>query len=152
MESGPTNFAKKDPDPLINFLHKIILYCVKALSILMIIVIVWSLIDVIVVLYEMLVKNRTGLSHLNELLTVMGAFIAVLIAIEIFSNIVFYLKEDTLHTKLVLATALMAISRKVIILDYSTTPPEYVYATGAVVLAVAIAYWLVSQKREVKEL
>ncbi len=44
-----------------------------------------------------------------------------LIAIEIFLNIVLYLRDDVLHVKLVLATALMAIARKVIVLDYKTT-------------------------------
>jgi hypothetical protein len=37
----------------------------------------------------------------------------------------------------------MAIARKVIILDYSTTGPQYIYATAAVVAAMALAYWLI---------
>ena len=68
---------------------------------------------------------------------------AVLIAIEIFVNIVSYLRDDVIHVRIVLATALMAIARKVIILDYSTTGPQYIYATAAVVAAMALAYWLV---------
>ena len=72
---------------------------------------------------------------------------AVLIAIEIFVNIVSYLRDDVIHVRIVLATALMAIARKVIILDYSTTSSEYVYATAAVVAAMALAYWLVVRQR-----
>ena len=49
---------------------------------------------------------------------------AVLIAIEIFINIMVYLREDVIHVKIVLATTLMAIARKVIILDPDKTEPE----------------------------
>ncbi|MGL1835036.1 phosphate-starvation-inducible PsiE family protein [Rhodocyclaceae bacterium SMB388] len=48
-----------------------------------------------------------------------AAFLAVLIAIEIFANITLYLRDEVIHVKLVIATALMAIARKVIVLDFS---------------------------------
>jgi uncharacterized membrane protein (DUF373 family) len=51
-----------------------------------------------------------------------------------------------LHVKLVLATALMAIARKVIVLDYKTLEPEYIWATAAVVFSLSIGYWLVARK------
>ena len=39
--------------------------------------------------------------------------------------------------------------RQVIILDYKEVSPDYVYATAAVVLALAIGYWLtVFHKRQ----
>jgi uncharacterized membrane protein (DUF373 family) len=36
----------------------------------------------------------------------------------------------------------MAVARKVIVLDYSETSADYVFATAALMLVVAIAYWL----------
>ena len=72
-----------------------------------------------------------------------AVFLAVLIAIEIFINITVYLREDVIHVKIVMATALMAIARKVIILDFSEISSDYVYAISAVVLAMSIGYWLV---------
>jgi len=48
--------------------------------------------------------------------------------------------------RLVVATALMAISRKVIIFDFEKISPLFVLATGAVVLALGITYWLISKK------
>ena len=45
-----------------------------------------------------------------------------------------------------MATALMAIARKVIIFDFSEITPPYIYSTAAVVLALSIGYWLISQK------
>ncbi|MEI8364860.1 MAG: phosphate-starvation-inducible PsiE family protein [Parachlamydiaceae bacterium] len=137
--------VKKD-EPLVNFLNKMVVYAIKALAIMMIILIFSSVIDVAYVFYDkMLSTQPLGILHIDEILVVLGAFIAVLIAVEIFHNIILYLRDDKTHIKLVLATAVIAVSRKVIILDYSTLEPAYIYATAAVVLATAMAYWLVSR-------
>ena len=85
---------------------------------------------------------------LFSLFLFVGAFLAVLIAIEIFINIILYLRDDVIHVKLVTATALMAIARKVIVLDFKTINHHYVYATAAVVLALGITYWLISVKKD----
>jgi uncharacterized membrane protein (DUF373 family) len=53
-----------------------------------------------------------------------------------------YLRDDVIHIKLVLATAFMAVARKVIVLDYKEIDASYVFATAALVLALSIAYWL----------
>lgn len=58
-------------------------------------------------------------------------------------NINIYLRDDVIHVKIVVATALMAIARKVIIRDYETATPDYVWATTGAVLAMGTAYWLV---------
>jgi uncharacterized membrane protein (DUF373 family) len=58
-----------------------------------------------------------------------------------------YLRDDVIHVKLVMATALMAIARKVIIFDYDKLDPGYIYATGAVILALSVGYLLVAQKK-----
>ena len=49
-------------------------------------------------------------------------WLSIITAIEIFQNIVLYLRTDVIPVQLVIATALMAIARKVIILDYSEVP------------------------------
>jgi uncharacterized membrane protein (DUF373 family) len=116
---------------------------VRALAVLMTGVIVFGVADVCYVLYQRLMSEPVGFLEITDILATFGAFMAVLIAIEIFVNIVSYLRDDVIHVRIVLATALMAIARKVIILDYSTTSPQYIYATAAVVAAMALAYWLV---------
>jgi len=74
--------------------------------------------------------------------TVFGAFMAVLIAIEIFVNITIYLREDVIHIRIVMATALMAIARKVIILDMKEVGVHEMLGLAAVALAMSIGYWL----------
>ena len=133
-------------EPLIHWLHIVIRFCVRILAVLMTLVIVWSVADVAWVLYERVMASPVGLLNVNDILASFGAFMATLIAIEIFLNIVLYLRDDVLHVKLVLATALMAIAREVIVLDYNTLAPEYIWATAAVILALSIGYWLVAKK------
>ena len=85
-----------------------------------------------------------------EILATFGAFMAVLIAIEIFINITVYLRDDIIHVKIVMATALMAIARKVIILDFSVVTPDYILATAALVFAMGIGYWLVVKNADAR--
>jgi uncharacterized membrane protein (DUF373 family) len=133
-------------DPTIRFLHRIIRLAVKVLAILMVIVIVWGIGDVIYVLYQRLTEPPFLLLKINDILATFGAFLAVLIAIEIFINISMYLSTNVIPVRLVIATALMAIARKVIIFDYENITPPFVYGTAAVVLALGITYWLITKK------
>lgn len=133
-------------DPLIQFLHKTIRIAVKILAILMTLVIIWGIGDVIYVLYNRLMTPPIFLLSISDILATFGAFLAVLIAIEIFLNITLYVRNDVLPVKLVVATALMAICRKVIIFDFKELTPMYIFATASVVLALGITYWLVSTK------
>jgi len=93
--------------------------------------------------YRQLIAPPFLLLTINDILATFGAFLAVLIAIEIFLNITIYLRDDVIHVKIVIATALMAIARKVIVLDFDSLSAEYVWATAGVVLAMSIGYWLV---------
>ena len=47
---------------------------------------------------------------------------------------------------LVIATALMAIARKVIVLDFEKTNAEYILAIAAVVIALGVTHWLLSRE------
>ena len=133
-------------DPLIRVLHLVIRNSVRILAILMTFVILWSVIDVIYVLYSHLSEPPVFLLDYNDLFDVFGAFMLVLIAIEIFINIRLYLGSNVIPIQLVLATALMAIARKVIVMDLEDTTPTYILGFGAVILALGVTYWLVSKK------
>lgn len=132
-------------DPTIRFLHRIIRGAVKVLAILMVMVIVWGIGDVVYVLFQRLTHPPYLLLQINDILATFGAFLAVLIAIEIFINIRMYLSTNVIPVRLVVATALMAIARKVIIFDFDTITPPFIYGTAAVLLALGITYWLITK-------
>jgi uncharacterized membrane protein (DUF373 family) len=130
-------------DKLLCRLQYVIHFAVRVLAILMVFVIVMGVIDVGWMIYQKLRTSPQFILTISDMLATFGAFMAVLIAIEIFVNITIYLREDIIHVKIVMATALMAIARKVIILDIDKVEPQYIYSIASVVLAMSIGYWLV---------
>ncbi len=137
-------------DCLLSCLNFLIKIAVRALAILMMLVIFWGVGDVVYVLYKKLIMPPFMLLEITDILKTFAAFLAVLIAIEIYQNIVMYLRTDIIPLKLVIATALMAIARKVIILDFKEITPLYIFAIASVVLALGITYYLltISNRRE----
>lgn len=142
QETASSPSQKPFDDPFIHRLASLIRYAVRILAVLMVLVIWWGVADVVYVLYERISSHPSYLLNISDILATFGAFMAVLIAIEIFINIASYLRENVIHIKLVLATAFMAVARKVIVLDYKEVSADYVFATAALVLALAVAYWL----------
>lgn len=133
-------------DPLMGFLHRVIRLAARVLAVIMVLVIVWGVADVVYVLWQRLMAPPFMLLEISDILATFGAFMAVLIAIEIYHNIVLYVHERhnfRLAVEIVLVTALMAIARKVIILDFGEVSPEYVYGTAAITFALVIGYYLI---------
>lgn len=137
---------KAGEDRLISAMNSVIRLGIRALAILMTLVIFWGIGDVVWVIYQHMVEPPFLILRIADILDAFGAFLAVLIAVEIFLNIVLYLKEDVIHVQLVVATALMAIARKVIVFDFNKISSEHVMATAAVILALGIAYWLIAKQ------
>ncbi len=129
-------------EPLIRRLRGSIRQAARLLAVLMVLVIWWGVADVVYVLYSRVSVHPYYLLEISDILATFGAFMAVLIAIEVFINIVSYLQEDGMHLDIVLATAYMAVLRKIVILDYKEISPDYVYATAALALALSIGYYL----------
>ncbi len=141
----------KHEDKLLSILNSMIKIAVKALAILMVLVIFWGVADVIYVLFQKLIAPPFLLLSISDILKTFAAFLAVLIAIEIYQNIVMYIRTDVFPLRLVMATALMAIARKVIIMDFKDISPLYIFATGTVILALGITYYLLGLKYKESE-
>lgn len=133
-------------DPVLSFFNRVIAQVARFLAGVMVLVIIWGVADVVYVLYQRLMAPPFMLLEIKDILATFGAFMAVLIAVEIFHNIILYVEDDhnrQLAVEIVLGTALMAIARKVIVLDFNEVGAEYVYATAAVTLALSIGYYLI---------
>jgi len=143
---GQEELSLDHEDRLIQILHQTIRAAVKVLAVLMVFTILWGVVDVVYIIYQKLISPSFTTFTIRDIVSTFGAFLAVLIAIEIFINITLYIRKDVIHIKLVVATALMAIARKVIIFDFKEITPPYVFATAAVVLALGITYWLIERR------
>ena len=140
------NDSSKRPEldsRIINVLYDVVKVLVRVLAVFMVFVILMGVVDVGWTIYQKLMAPPFLILTISDMLATFGAFMAVLIAIEILINITIYLREDVIHVKIVIATALMAIARKVIILDLSQTEPQYLYGIGVIVLALSVAYWMI---------
>ena len=133
-------------DILIAYLHKIIRIAIRALAILMVLLILWGVVDVAYVFYKNLIAPPFMLLEIKDIFKIFAAFLVVLIAVEIFQNIALYLRTDVVPVQLVIATALMAIARKVIVIDFDYLSELDIFAIGFVVLALGVTYYLVSNK------
>lgn len=135
--------SKPYDDPFVNRLNKVIDVSVRIMAIMMTVVIVFGVIDVGTTIFEKLTADPFMRIKVSDFLSIFGAFMGVLIAMEIFVNITIYLREDVIHVNIVLATALMAVARKVITLDFKETTPDFIYGTALLVAAMSVGYWLV---------
>ncbi|WP_347987813.1 phosphate-starvation-inducible PsiE family protein [Methylomonas sp. AM2-LC] len=146
LESHDEKLPVVPEDGLLKILHFVIHFAVRILAILMTFVILWGVIDVINVIYHRAIAQPFLLLRVADILAVFGSIMTVLIAVEIFINITLYIKRDVLPIKMVIATALMAISRKVIMLDLKDVEPPYIIAISTVIVALGLTYWLISYK------
>lgn len=140
-------FEKKSDDKIIDFLNRLIRQVARVVAMIMVLVIIWGVADIVYVLYHRLMAPPFMLLEIKDILATFGAFMAVLIAIEIYHNIILYAQDHRDHrlaVEIVLGTALMAISRKVIVFEFKEVGPEYLYGSAAVIFALVIGYYLIA--------
>jgi uncharacterized membrane protein (DUF373 family) len=85
------------------------------------------------------------LLEIEELLEIFGFFLLVLIGIELLETIKVYLTTHVVHVEIVLEVALIAIARKVIILDIDKYESLTLVGIAALISAVALAFLVVKR-------
>lgn len=115
----------------------------KVLSIGMIVVIVAMVIDLAVVLMTTILTNGPGAFLGQPVIDLFGLFLGVLIALEIMENITAYIKNHVVQVELVIATALTAVGRKIIILDLEKISGTTLIGLALAIFALAVSYWIV---------
>jgi len=102
-----------------------------------------STIELGVILVQELAKPPVMLLNLEEMLEVFGFFLMVLIGVELLETLKAYFDENRVHAEVVFLVAMVAVARKVIILDYSKITAPLLYGVAAVIVALGIGYFLV---------
>jgi uncharacterized membrane protein (DUF373 family) len=124
---------------------------VVSLIIMMIVVILLSTIELGRILVLDIITPPKYLLDINELLDVFGFFMLILIGVELLETIRAYLNEHEVHVEIVLEVALIAVARKVVIIDVKEYSPETLLAIAAIVVSLAGAYYLQKQIRNRRE-
>ncbi len=135
-----------EDDLVMIFLGKLEIIVAKFLSLLMVIVSLFAVYDLCLFLFELLmsyVVNPDMSLTKERLFGAFGLFLNVLIALEIIENITVYLKEHHVQYELVVATSLIAVSRKIIIFDLEKKDAADLIALSIAVLALSISYLII---------
>lgn len=128
-----------------NFMHlieNIEVLVSKILSVMMVVVIFVAVFDLGIFLLKELFDTPYGQFN-KTLFTIFGLFLNILIALEILENITGYLKKHVLQVELVIVTSLIAVARKIIILDLEKVSGIDIIGLGIALLALSISYWIV---------
>lgn len=111
-------------------------------------VLLLATVELVYVIVKDIMSPPLFLLELDELLEIFGVFMLVIIGIELLESITkTYLKEGVDHVKVVLAVAMIAIARKVIILDVKEISSITMLGIAAIILALSIGYYLSKSKR-----
>ncbi|MEH2360445.1 phosphate-starvation-inducible PsiE family protein [Nostoc sp.] len=128
-----------------NFMHvieNIEVLVSKVLSIFMVIVILVGIADLGVFIFKELFTVPYGTFN-RTLYKVFGLFLNILIALEILENITAYLRKHVFQVELVIVTSLIAVARKIIILDLEKVAGLDIIGLGIAILALSISYLII---------
>jgi len=125
-----------------HFIEHIEVIVSKVLSILMVLVILVAIGDLGVFLIRELFDTPYGKFN-TTLFKIFGLFLNILIALEILENITAYLRKHVFQVELVIVTSLIAVARKIIILDLEKVTGIDIIGLGVAILALSISYLII---------
>lgn len=138
---GPLADKSKN-ESFLHFIDEVEDFVAKILSLAMIGVVLFAIVDLVIVLVQELLSPPVG-RFSTTLLKIFGLFLNILIALEITQNITSYLSSHIIQIEMVIITSLIAVARKIIILDFEKISDSELLALAATIFALSICYWLV---------
>ncbi|RAM52809.1 MAG: hypothetical protein C6Y22_04130 [Hapalosiphonaceae cyanobacterium JJU2] len=133
--------AGKD-ESFMHLIENIEVLVSKTLSVMMVVVIFVAVFDLGIFLFRELFDTPYGKFN-TTLFKIFGLFLNILIALEILENITGYLKKHVLQVELVIVTSLIAVARKIIILDLEKVSGIDIIGLGIALLSLSISYWII---------
>jgi len=124
------------------------------LTVLIAVVVIFSLWNLIGAMFVLIREDSFDPTNYTIFQSVFGMIFTVIIAMEFKRSIAVGTERrfGIVQVRAVLLIAMLAIIRKLIIIDTNATDPLHIFALGAVVLALGVVYWLVrDQDRRERE-
>ena len=113
-----------------------------ALLIMMGLVVLLATIDLGWVIVKDILTPPVLLLDVNELLELFGAFLLVLIGMELLSMVKGYIAKKTIHVEVTLVVSIIAIARKVVILEPKEMDGLTLLGIAAIIFALTLGYYL----------
>ncbi len=106
-------------------------------------VIAASVLDLAYIVIFSIFDSPFPLLENKEILSIFGLFLLVLIGIEFFETILAYLHENTIHVEVIITVAVIAVARKIIILDTGEITDLHLIGLSLLMICLGGAYFLV---------
>jgi len=114
---------------------------------LMAVIVLLSTVELCWIIIEDIITPPVGLISSEELLEVFGFFLLVLIGIELIDTIRSYLTDHIVRAEVVVEVAVIAIARKIIILDMKEYPSLTLVGIAAMLLALTAGFYVLNRWR-----
>jgi uncharacterized membrane protein (DUF373 family) len=137
---------------MLRFLENFERWIVGALIVMMVVTILLATIELGWLIIKDVITPPVLLLEIHELLDIFGLFLLVLLGIELASTLKAYLSENEVHVEVVFAVALIAIGRKVIILDVKEISSLSLLGIAAIIISLSVGYFLVKRTSQRKGL
>lgn len=115
---------------------------VVILLVLMMLAVAVSTIELAIILYQELMKPPFLLLNIDEMIEVFSFFLMVLIGLELVESVKAYLEHEKFTAEVVILVALVAVSRKIIILNYEEMSPEKLLGISAIIISLGGGFYL----------
>jgi len=134
---------------MFDYLKKLEKVLIHALMVMMALVLLLATVELGWIIVKDVFSPPVFLLEIEELLDIFGLFMLVIIGIELLETIIkTYLKENVNHVEVVFLVAMIAIARKVIILDVKEVSGVTLVGIGAIVITLSAGYYLIRRKRD----
>jgi len=130
---------------MLTFIERFERWIVTALTVMMGLTIILATIELAWLIIKDVITPPVILLEIHELLDIFGLFLLVLLGIELISTLKAYLTQNEVHVEVVFAVALIAVGRKVIILDVEKISSFSLIGIASIILSLSIGYLLVKR-------
>ncbi|MCX6697992.1 MAG: phosphate-starvation-inducible PsiE family protein [Methanoregula sp.] len=112
---------------------------------LLMVVLCFAVGELVSVMFSSLTNPPPLLLQNHELTNVLGVFLLVLIAVELLDTMLEYFRENAIHVEIVVLLSIIAIARKVILLDPTTTNGLELIGIGVIIIGLSAAYFMIKK-------
>ncbi len=130
--------------PYLDTLERII---TRILLVLMACVVLLSTVELVWILVKDVLSPPLILLDIDELLELFGMFLLVLIGIELLHTMKIYIERRVIHHEAMLIVALVAVARKIVLLEPKELPEGTTLGIAALVFALTLGYYLVRRSQ-----
>jgi uncharacterized membrane protein (DUF373 family) len=121
----------------------------KILLVVIIFITFYAVVDLAINLAKIILSNQIG-SLGKTLISIFGLFLNILIALELLENIAGYLRKHVFQVELVIVTAIIAVARKIVILDLEKTSGFDLIGLASAIVALTFGYYIIQVSNRIR--